>query len=65
MQKAIIFTAYNGAEIIDPRPEAEIIASNEAYAEERYNKQQAKLAHQLHSNKHPFAKVLANAMGLF
>ena len=34
MQKAIIFTAYNGAEIIDARPEAEIAYSNMKYAEE-------------------------------
>ena len=38
MQKAIIFTAYNGAEIIDARPEAEITYSNMKYAEELYAK---------------------------
>ena len=38
MQKAIIFTAYNGAEIIDARPEAEIAYSNMKYAEELYAK---------------------------
>lgn len=34
MQKAIIFRAYNGAEIIDTRPEAEIAYDNMRYAEE-------------------------------
>ena len=38
MQKAIIFTAYNGAEIIDARPEAEIAYSNMKYVEELYAK---------------------------
>ena len=38
MQKAIIFTAYNGAEIIDARPEAEIAYSNMKYEEELYAK---------------------------
>ena len=38
MQKAIIFTAYNGAEIIDTRPEAEIAYSNMKYAEELASK---------------------------
>ena len=38
MQKAIIFTAYNGAEIIDARPEAEIAYENMRYAEELYVK---------------------------
>lgn len=34
MQKAIIYRAYNGAEIIDTRPEAEIAYENMKYAEE-------------------------------
>lgn len=38
MQKAIIFHAYNGAEIIDTRPEAEIAYENMRYAEELYAK---------------------------
>lgn len=38
MQKAIIFTAYNGLEIIDTRPEAEIAYSQMEYAEERYKR---------------------------
>ena len=45
MQKAIVFRAYNGAEIIDARPEAEIAYSNMKYAEElasKRNKRQNK-----------------------
>ena len=38
MQKAIIFRAYNGMEIIDTRPEAEIAYSNMKYAEELASK---------------------------
>ena len=38
MQKAIVYRAYNGAEIIDARPEAEIAYSNMKYAEELYVK---------------------------
>ena len=38
MQKVIVFRAYNGAEIIDARPEAEIAYSNMKYAEELYAK---------------------------
>lgn len=38
MQKAIMFRAYNGAEIIDARPEAEIAYSNMKYAEELASK---------------------------
>ena len=34
MQKAIVFRAYNGMEIIDTRPEAEIAYDNMRYAEE-------------------------------
>lgn len=37
-QKAIMFTAYNGLEIIDTRPEAEIAYSQMEYAEERYKR---------------------------
>lgn len=35
MQKAIMFRAYNGMEIIDARPEAEIAYENMRYAEQR------------------------------
>lgn len=38
MQKAIVFQAYNGLEIIDTRPEAEIAYSQMEYAEERYKR---------------------------
>lgn len=38
IQKAIMFRAYNGAEIIDVRPEAEIAYSNMKYAEELASK---------------------------
>lgn len=65
MQKAIMFRAYNGTEIIDTRPEAEIAYSNMRYAEERYaREQERKLAEQLHKNNHPFAQKLLAACGL-
>ena len=38
MQKAIMFRAYNGMEIIDTRPEAEIAQENMRYAEQLYKK---------------------------
>ena len=38
MQRAIVFHAYNGMEIIDARPEAEIAYENMRYAEELYAK---------------------------
>lgn len=38
MQKAIVFRAYNGMEIIDTRPEAEIAYENMRYAEQLYTK---------------------------
>lgn len=34
MQRIIMYKAYNGVEIIDPRPEAEIAYENMRYAEE-------------------------------
>lgn len=34
MQRIIMYKAYNGVEIVDPRPEAEIAYSNMKYAEE-------------------------------
>ena len=65
MQKAIMFRAYNGTEIIDTRPEAEIAYSNIRYTEERYARERKrKLAEQLHKNKHPFAQKLLSACGL-
>lgn len=42
MQKAIMFRAYNGTEIIDTRPEAEISYLNMRYAEELYTKRKQK-----------------------
>lgn len=38
MQRIIMYRAYNGVEIIDPRPEAEIAYENMRYAEELYAK---------------------------
>ena len=38
MQRIIMYTAYNGAEIIDQRPEAEIAYENMRYAEQLYAK---------------------------
>lgn len=35
IQRAIIYTAYNGTQIVDARPEAEIAYGNMRYAEER------------------------------
>ena len=45
MQKAIVYRAYNGMEIIDARPEAEIAYSNMKYAEELYANKETKLNH--------------------
>ena len=42
MQKAIMFRAYNGTEIIDTRPEAEIACLNMKYAEELASKRKQK-----------------------
>lgn len=55
MQKAIVYRAYNGMEIIDARPEAEIAYENMRYAEELYvkrNKRQNK-------NHKSFAEILS------
>lgn len=41
-QKAIVFHAYNGMEIIDARPEAEIAYENMRYAEELASKRKQK-----------------------
>lgn len=54
-QKAIIFHAYNGMEIIDARPEAEIAYENMCCAEEitsKRNKRQNK-------NHKSFAEILS------
>lgn len=55
MKKAIIFTAYNGAEIIDARPEAEIAYSNMKYAEQLASKRKKR-----NSKSHKsFAEILS------
>ena len=55
MQKAIIFRAYNGAEIIDTRSEAEIAYENMRYAEELY----AKRNKRQNKNHKSFAEILS------
>ena len=55
MQKAIIFRAYNGAEIIDTRPEAEIAYSNMKYAEELAAKRKQRNKTKPHKS---FAEIL-------
>lgn len=56
MQKAIIFTAYNGAEIIDSRPEAEIAYENMRYAEELAAKRKQRNKIKPHKS---FAEILS------
>ena len=56
MKKAIIFTAYNGAEIIDVRPEAEIAYENMRYAEQRAKRNKKRKTHK------SFAEVLATLL---
>lgn len=56
MQKAIIFTAYNGAEIIDARPEAEIAYENMRYAEELATKRKQRNKTKQHKS---FAEILS------
>lgn len=55
MQKAILFRAYNGIEIIDTRPEAEIAYSNMKYAEELVSKRKQR-QNKEHKN---FAEILS------
>jgi hypothetical protein len=55
MQKAILFRAYNGIEIIDTRPEAEIAYSNMKYAEELASKRKQR-QNKEHKN---FAEILS------
>lgn len=57
MQKAIIFTAYNGLEIIDTRPEAEITYSQMEYAEERYKRNKRRKRKKKNES---FAHILAS-----
>ena len=54
MQKAIVFRAYNGAEIIDARPEAEIAYENMRYAEELATKRK-----QRNKSHKSFAEILS------
>ena len=56
MQKAIVYRAYNGAEIIDARPEAEITYSNMTYAEELYAKRKQRNKTKPHKS---FAEILS------
>lgn len=55
MQKAIMFRAYNGVEIIDTRPEAEIAYSNMKYAEELASKRKQRQ----NKNHKSFAEILS------
>lgn len=55
MQKAIMFRAYNGMEIIDTRPEAEIAYENMRYAEQLYAKRNKRKTKQHKS----FAEILS------
>lgn len=57
MQKAIVFQAYNGLEIIDTRPEAEIAYSQMEYAEERYKRNKRR---KRKKKKESFAHILAS-----
>lgn len=56
MQKAIVYRAYNGAEIIDARPEAEIAYSNMRYAEELALKRKQRNKTKQHKS---FAEILS------
>lgn len=56
MQKAIVYRAYNGMEIIDTRPEAEIAYSNMKYAEELYAKRKQRNKTKPHKS---FAEILS------
>lgn len=53
MQKAIMFRAYNGVEIIDTRPEAEIAYENMRYTEERAKRNKKNKEHK------SFAEILS------
>ena len=55
MQKAIVYRAYNGMEIIDPRPEAEIAYSNMKYAEQLASKRKQRR----NKNHKSFAEILS------
>ena len=59
MQKAIVFRAYNGAEIIDARPEAEIAYSNMKYAEELASKRKQRNKIKPHKS---FSEILSASL---
>ena len=56
MQWALVFTASDGMEIIDGRPEAEIAYENMRYAEQRAKRNKK---HKTHKS---FAEVLATLL---
>lgn len=56
MQRIIMYTAYNGAEIIDARPEAEIAYSNMKYAEQLALKRKQRNKAKNHKS---FAEILS------
>ena len=56
MQRIIMYRAYNGMEIIDARPEAEIAYSNMKYAEELYAKRKQRNKTKPHKS---FAEILS------
>lgn len=53
--QAIIYTAYNGTQIVDTRPEAEIAYENMRYAEELASKRKQKR----NKDHKSFAEVLS------
>lgn len=55
MQKLIMYRAYNGVEIIDARPEAEIAYENMRYAEELASKRKKRN----NKNHKSFAEILS------
>lgn len=55
MQRIIMYRAYNGVEIIDPRPEAEIAYENMRYAEEVASKRKKRN----NKNHKSFAEILS------
>lgn len=55
MQRIIMYKAYNGVEIIDPRPEAEIAYENMRYAEELASKRKKRN----NKNHKSFAEILS------
>lgn len=54
--KALYIIASNGTEVIDERPEAEIVAANRRYAEERYEREQKREK----VKKHLFSHVISS-----